>query len=129
MVFGMVRMTQQRRAILDALEHAGRPLSPTEILEVAQITVPNLSLPTVYRNVKLLLEGEGIISVSVPGQPPRYELSGMDHHHHFLCKVCNRLYDLVGCPGSFAGLAPRGFTVQGHDLLLTGNCRSCKTAR
>ena len=122
-------MTQQRRAILDALEQTGRPLSPTEILEVAQDSVPNLSLPTVYRNLKFLLQGEVIIAVDVPGQPPRYELSGMKHHHHFLCRICNRLYDLAGCPGSFAGLAPRGFTVNGHDLLLTGRCRSCKTAR
>ena len=121
----MIRMTQQRRAILSVLEQAQRPLSPQEILVGSGAGGGEISLTTVYRTLKAVVEAGRVVVVEFVGQAPRYELSGLKHHHHFLCKSCDRLYDIPGCPGSFEGLAPKGFTVHGHDLLLQGMCESC----
>lgn len=117
----MNRMTEQRRAILGALEKANRPLAPKELLARAG----NISLTTVYRNLKNMVAAGSVAPVEVVGQPPRYEVAGLEHHHHFLCETCDQLYDVPGCPGSFERLAPEGFTVKGHELMLTGCCKGC----
>ncbi len=120
-----MRMTIQRRAILDALRRVQRPLTPKEILEEASAEAEDLSLTTVYRNLKALTASGALTVVEVFGQPPRYELAGLDHHHHFLCQVCDRLFDVEGCPGTLASMAPPGFAVLGHSVLLTGQCAEC----
>ena len=121
----MIRMTRQRRAILSAFQEARRPLSPGEIKSRASSDVGCINLATVYRNLKAMVESGDLVIVEVLGQPDRYELSGLAHHHHFLCVHCDRLYDVPGCPGSFRNLAPRGFKLEGHELWLTGICESC----
>jgi Fur family ferric uptake transcriptional regulator len=121
----MRRETRQRRAIRNALEAAGHPLSPTEILEAASARVEGLGIATVYRNLKYLM-GEGWIdSVELPGEAPRYEISGKDHHHHFLCRECDQVYEVEGCPGGVRSVTPDGFRLENHDLVLYGLCQTC----
>ena len=80
----MLRHTQQRAAIRSALERAGRPLSPQELLEQARQDVADLGQATVYRAIKSMLEEHQAVEVKVPGEPDRYETAGKHHHHHFL---------------------------------------------
>jgi len=121
----MERITRQRRAILDAFEQAGRPLGPGEVWKTCKRKVKTLNLATVYRNLKALLEREDLVMVEVTGQPPRYELAALPHHHHFLCESCDRVYDVAGCPKDIRRMAPRGFKVSGHELMFRGMCRGC----
>ena len=126
-----MRSTKQRRAIFAALTDAQRPLGPREVLERAAAGrddggLPGLNLATVYRNLNALLAAGQVVAVDLLGQPPRYELSGLAHHHHFLCDRCDRLYDIPGCPGAIAKLAPRGFEVTAHELILSGVCDRCR---
>ena len=122
----MQRDTAQRRAIRKALDEAGRPLGALEVLERAQRDVPGLGLATVYRNIKALTEEKAVAVVELPGQPPRFESAGKEHHHHFLCDSCGKLYELGGCLGGLKGLLPSGFRLTSHELLLHGRCRACK---
>jgi Fur family ferric uptake transcriptional regulator len=122
----MQRDTAQRRAIRRALDEAGRPLGALEVLERAQRDVPGLGLATVYRNIKALAADGAVAAVELPGQPPRFESAGKDHHHHFLCERCGKLYELGGCLGGLKSLLPRGFLLSSHELLLHGRCRSCE---
>ncbi len=121
----MKRMTIQRRAILSALESGKRPLSPGEILDEARGEASGLSIATVYRNLNALLDDECLVRVDVLGKPPRYELAGLSHHHHFLCQDCDRMFDLPGCPGLGRRLLPQGFKVTGHEFVMFGLCKSC----
>lgn len=121
----MERSTRQRTAIRTVIDIAGRPLSPQEVLEAAQAEVPALSLATVYRNLKQLIDAGEISAVSLPGDSPRYESSAHEHHHHFQCTLCMRVFDVHDCPGDLAGLAPKGFTVERHELTLYGRCDEC----
>ena len=122
----MKRATRQRDAIQSAIRTSNRPLSPEEVLRHARANVGALGIATVYRNLKLLLDEGAIQSVTLPGESPRYELSESAHHHHFQCTTCRRVYDVPGCPGNMRRLAPRGFTVEHHDLTLYGRCSDCK---
>ena len=122
----MERNTQQRDAIWKVVETSPRPLNPKEICEEAQQRLPNLGIATVYRNIKSLLEEGKIVPVVIPGQPPRYEKAGLSHHHHFFCNTCEKVYELEpGCPGNLSQLAPPGFTVNSHSIVLEGVCRTC----
>lgn len=120
------RNTRQRTAIRAALEQAGRPLLPAEVLEAAQAEVPGLSLATVYRGLKSLVEDGAIAPVSLPSEVTRYEVAGHHHHHHFQCLSCQRVYDVHACPGDLGRLAPPGFSVESHDLTLYGRCGDCR---
>ncbi|MFA5257943.1 MAG: transcriptional repressor, partial [Opitutales bacterium] len=67
------RETKQRNAIKRAIERAGRPVGPKEILELACGEVPNLGIATVYRNIKTMVEKGELDPVDLPGQAPRYQ--------------------------------------------------------
>ncbi|HYF13594.1 MAG TPA: transcriptional repressor [Phycisphaerales bacterium] len=119
------RNTRQRIAIRDAIEAAGAPVSPREILTAASRRAGGLGLATVYRTIKLLVDAGEVQAVEIPGQSTRYELAGKHHHHHFHCRSCGKVYELEGCCGHFAELTPSGFELGGHDLTLFGRCRAC----
>lgn len=121
----MDRKTNQRAAIRDAIGDAARPLSPNEILDAAKERVPRLGIATVYRTVKVLLEEGWLKAVTLPGEPPRYELAHIEHHHHFHCRACGRVFDIEGCPGDLRALAPRGYRVESHEVVLYGQCLAC----
>jgi len=125
----MQRQTQQHRAIRAALDGAGRPLSPQEILDGARQRVRTLNLATVYRTLKRLVAEGAVQPVELPGEPPRYELrsAAERHHHHFRCRRCNSVFDLQGCVEGLKRLVPRGFRLRGHDIVLYGSCAACSS--
>lgn len=124
----MERNTRQRSAIRDALQAAARPLLPQEILGLAQQTTPGLSMATVYRNLKSLVEEGHARPVNLPGESTRFERAHAHHHHHFQCRACQTVFDIHECPGELAHLAPQGFVVHDHDLTLYGFCSTCAQA-
>lgn len=119
------RDTQQRRAIRSAIERADRPLSPREVLDEAQPLSPGLGIATVYRALKNGVEGGWLQPVDLPGEPPRYEPTGKEHHHHFHCRTCDRVYEIEGCPNDLRNLTPAGFTLETHEIVLYGRCADC----
>jgi Fur family ferric uptake transcriptional regulator len=128
----MERQTRQRDAVLAALSGSQRSLTPQELCELAQRSVPRLNLSTVYRQLKALLEHGEVLGVDLPGQPTRYEApcesdhgQADHHHHHFHCDDCDRVFPIHGCPGHMEDLVPQGFQVQRHDLTLHGLCADC----
>lgn len=123
-----MRPTPQRTAIRDALEAAGRPLSPQEIHDLARADVPRLGTATVYRVLRELEAAGEIVPVAVPGEADRWELAAAAarHHHHFHCDDCDRVFDMPGCVGGVEDLAPEGFEVRGHQIMLEGRCPECR---
>ena len=143
----MERHTRQRQSLLDALAQSGQALSPPDLLALAKPAVPSLNLSTVYRQIKGLLDAGRLVRVELPGQPARYEMAPSleaqahghataaphahsahavpQHHHHFHCVQCDRVYPIHACPGPMNHLAPAGFEVQHHDLTLRGLCAAC----
>lgn len=119
------RNTTQRTAVRDAIETADRPLSPQEILELAQADQPGLGIATVYRTVKTGTEEGWLIPVDLPNGPTRYEPAGKKHHHHFECTACKAVFDVDGCPGNLKPLVPKGAELTGHEIILYGKCADC----
>ncbi|HEY9239846.1 MAG TPA: transcriptional repressor [Burkholderiaceae bacterium] len=135
----MERNTRQRDAVLAAIDHAGRAMTPGEILAIAQAEVASLNLSTIYRHLNALQDEARIVKVLLPGQAARFEAACGDahghgdahphHHHHFHCNGCDRVYALHACPGSMQDLAPAGFVVSAHEITLRGLCAECSRPR
>jgi len=121
----MIRGTRQRQAILDVVHHSADPLTPQEICTLAKATLPRIGIATVYRFLRSMLEEGKLVVVEIPGEAPRYELAEKDHHHHFFCKKCGRVFDVPGCLSEVNRLAPKNFRVDSHEITLFGYCESC----
>jgi Fur family ferric uptake transcriptional regulator len=119
------RSTRQRRTIRDVVERAGRPLTTDEILTAAQASIPSLGKATVYRSIRALLDEGWLAAVDVPGRTALYERAGKEHHHHFECLHCKRVYELDGCASEIRGELPPGFVSTGHDVTMYGACAGC----
>jgi Fur family ferric uptake transcriptional regulator len=123
------RKTAQGAAIRRVFADSGRPLGPREALKLAQKRVPALGVATVYRAIHKLVGEAWLVPVLLPGEPARYEQAGKHHHHHFRCRRCGGVFEVAGCPGGLRKMLPRGFKLEGHDLVLAGLCAACAPRR
>jgi Fur family ferric uptake transcriptional regulator len=119
--------TQQKLALARLMMTAERPLTPAEICRTGRKAIPSLGIATVYRALKQLVGDGHVRLVEIPGASPHYECTARQHHHFFCCQHCRRLYNLAGCVGGVGALAPRGFSVKRHEIVLYGECRNCRS--
>jgi len=117
--------TQQKLVLGGVFERAKRPLTPGEICQEARKKIPSLGIATVYRAIQQFIADGRVRAVEVPGVAPHYESATRHHHHFFLCRQCRRLFDLIGCLRGVKSLAPTGFSVQQHEIVLYGECAAC----
>lgn len=124
------RRTRQRETILNAFLSAHGPMTVEEVHELGRQDLDNLGLATVYRAVKCFLEDGLLDPVHLPDGPTRYEISGKEHHFHFLCSRCIRAFCIPRCPvdGMGARDLPIGFEARDHDLTVYGLCPDCQAA-
>lgn len=125
----MDRSTRQKRAIESVLRTHANPLSPAEILAFALKEVPSLGIATVYRSLKSLAKDGQVVTVEIPGESPRYERADKGHHHHFLCRSCGEIFELEKCLDGIKKMAPSGFRVEDHEIILYGACPGCAKRR
>ena len=106
-------------------EREARPLHAHEV----HASVPNVGIATVYRTLQTLVEQGWLKAIALPGAIAYYERANLGHHHHFRCQTCERVFDVEGCARGLDSLAPAGFAVHAHEILLLGECRTCQAGR
>lgn len=121
----MERSTRQKRAVETVLEKSRNPLTVPEIHQLATQEAPGIGIATVYRSLKALSSDGRVVAVEIPGQMPRYERANKGHHHHFVCRTCNGVFELEKCLEGIKTLAPRRFRVESHEIILYGLCDQC----
>jgi Fur family peroxide stress response transcriptional regulator len=88
------RGSKQREAILRILQSTDIHPTADWIYDQVRKVIPNISLGTVYRNLNLLKD-EGLIKeVTIYGSSSARYDANLEPHHHFICLVCNSVYDL-----------------------------------
>jgi Fur family ferric uptake transcriptional regulator len=89
-----IRMTRQRRAILQVMDEAQEHLDVDQILERAQKVDPEVHLVTVYRTIDLL-KHQGLIDeldlLHLRGDRHYYESHGPRDHIHVACLRCGKV--------------------------------------
>ncbi|HSH08912.1 MAG TPA: transcriptional repressor [Oceanipulchritudo sp.] len=121
----MIRRTRQRLAIEEVFQKESRPLTPPEIFDGAKRVLPQIGLRTVYRQIKDMAEEGLVVGVDYPGQPLRYEWVSQGHHAHFICRKCDRVYDLQVDVPDVIIKAPPGFQITGQETVFYGICPEC----
>ena len=117
--------TQQREVILSVLKEVGRPITREEILSLGRKEWPRLGSATVDRAIREMTETFQVVGVQFPGQPKRYELPSKEEHPHFICRACNKVFDLPVVMQLPKVHAPRGFVVEGGEIVYSGYCPEC----
>lgn len=124
---GTLKHSRQRDAILEFLKNTREHPTADTIYNGLRVDFPNISLGTVYRNLTLLVSTGQIMSVTVPGQPERYDFT-TDNHYHFICRKCGRVIDLPAEDiGDINKKAATGFagSIEGHMCQFYGSCPNC----
>lgn len=119
-----LRSTPQRRAILAAFNGgAAEHLSAEEVFARAAQSMPDLSRGTVYATLAEFVETGLLGSFGTP-EPVRYE-TNTEHHAHFRCRLCQRIFDIdVDVPDPLPIRQP-GFRVQRTEVRAEGTCAEC----
>jgi len=126
----MVRNTKQREILMKVMKGADRPLSPAEIHQLAIIHYPKLGLRTVYRHIKDLVDSHQIAGVDYPGQPVRYEIvDNRGSRPHLICRGCERVFELPIEEPVFEYPEMEEFTIEGHEVVFFGYCKSCQNRK
>ncbi len=118
------RNTYQRQLILEILKSTTAHPTADWIYEQARKEIPNISLGTVYRNLKILKE-EGLIIELTDGKQSRFD-ARIDNHYHFKCEKCGSIYDIE--PEDIEinhSLEFKGFSIDAVDVNITGVCSKC----
>ena len=119
----MPRRSRHYDAIVATLSAAPGPLSAADLGQALAHT--GIGVATVYRLLARGVEEGRFVAVEMPNGAARYEPADRPHHHHFQCTGCDTVFDVPGCAENLKKLVPRGFHLQGHEILLTGTCRDC----
>jgi Fur family transcriptional regulator, ferric uptake regulator len=89
-----IRLTRQRRVVIQVMESAAQHMDATEILERAQKIEPGITRVTVYRTLDLL-KHEGLIDeldlLHLRGHRHYYESHGPRDHIHVACIRCGKV--------------------------------------
>lgn len=89
-----IRLTRQRRALLQVMETATQHLAANDILRRARRIDPNVTRVTVYRTIDLL-KRHGLIDeldlLHLRGEGHYYESRGPRDHIHVACLRCGKV--------------------------------------
>ena len=123
-------MTKQRRAILEVLRSTDRHPDAYWIYETVRQKIPNISLGTIYRTLKVLCDAGLARELNYGDQLSRYD-GNVSHHGHVTCLRCGRIADVRIPPdGDFTQVAEQdsGFQIKAFRVEFEGLCPECRSA-
>jgi Fur family ferric uptake transcriptional regulator len=126
-----IRLTPQRRMILDVISHSCGHLTAEDIHKRILDNYPYMNISTVYRNLERLLNLHLITVTDMGGGKMCYELLTAARHHHLICHRCGATIELSDdlVAGLRAEILRRhGFAAEIDHLALWGLCQTCRKA-
>jgi Fur family peroxide stress response transcriptional regulator len=124
----MLRRTKQREAILKVLRSTTSHPAADWIYSEVRKEIPDISLGTVYRNLKLLRECREILEIDLGSTSSRFN-GNPANHYHFRCEKCGRVFDIdepVDEEINEKISRKTGFKISHHWLEFRGLCKVCQ---
>jgi len=128
-----VRLTRQRRVLLDVMDQAEKHLTADSILERAQKIDPRVHRVTVYRTLEML-KRRGLLDeldlLHINGHRHYYESHGARDHIHVACLRCGKVREVES--DLFEQLKRQVERDTGIEITVTraeigGYCESCRS--
>lgn len=123
-----MKLTPQRRLIVDAIHNASAHLTAEEIIAHVQARMPEVHKSTIYRTLNLL-EKTGCVYKSEMDDQAIYHHAEEGHHHHLVCNRCGRI---IECDEDLfesvenSLVKQYGFHVDFKHLVMSGLCEACR---
>lgn len=123
-----IRMTPQRYAILEYLLTSLSHPTADEIYKALEARFPNMSVATVYNNLRVFKEADLVRELTYGDSSSRFD-ANMHEHYHIICRHCGKIVDfeypsLVKVEEEAAKVT--GFEVENHRMEIYGRCRTCQ---
>ena len=122
-----VRITETRKAVIDFIIQSHDHPSADMIYQALLPAFPNMSLATVYKNLKVLIE-EGFVSeLKVRNDTTTY-YDFMGHQHlNVICEKCGRIADMdLDLPDVQQEAADQtGYQITKSQMVVYGICPDC----
>lgn len=123
-----IRITPQRHAILEFLIETSSHPTADEIYRKLEGNFPNMSVATVYNNLRVLKETGLVKELTYGDASSRYDFT-IEAHYHAICEKCGKIVDF-----DYSGLQEieriaeekLGFKINHHRMELYGGCPDCK---
>jgi len=123
--------SKKREAILEKIRSTTSHPTAEWVYHELKSEIPDLSLATVYRNIRLFKEAGEIISVGTVDGQERFDGTVVPHGH-FVCTDCSAVIDVADTNEHTevrAHLCAQGFQVSRVDLVAYGTCEGCLGAK
>lgn len=128
-----LKLTRQRRAILETFLTMPRHVSAEELYEKSVRKNASIGLATVYRTLHLFTQAGLSQGREFGDGQTRYELT-LDHHHHdhLICLGCGKIVEFEN--NEIENLQEQvarehAFRIERHKLELYGTCKECRDKR
>jgi len=121
------KRSRLREELYEKLSMLNTHPTAQELYEMVRTDFPKVSLATVYRNLKILVDLEEIVRVEIPGDSERYE-TRLDNHYHMICEGCGSVMDIpleieTSLNSRVEAITP--YKVSRHRILFYGLCERC----
>ena len=86
--------------------------------------------PATYDILRALTDAGLVRCTQIPGHPARYETERHDNHHHFVCRRCGTIRDVVCTVGTAPCMDPQlpeDYDTQEAAVTFWGLCPDCRT--
>ena len=119
------RYSLSRQLILDVLKNCrDHPTADVVYSRVREVK-KNVSLGTVYRNLKLISNENKVQTLETIDKKIHYD-GDMSAHSHFICKKCGKIIDLNIKKHKPKELKDLGLYVEDEKCIYYGICNECK---
>ena len=128
-----LRITQQRRAIVDTVFGTDQHFTAEQLLEWAREKDSSVSRATVYRTLPLLTESGLVHEMDFGKDYKIYDPNYAEHpnHNHIICKDCDKIVEfesdrLEALENEIT--SKLGFEVESQQLTINASCEEMKRA-
>ncbi|MHC5247864.1 peroxide-responsive transcriptional repressor PerR [Enterococcus sp. HY326] len=123
-----IRITPQRYAVLEYLVEYHTHPTADEIYRALESRFPNMSVATVYNNLRMLTELGLVQEMKYGDASSRFDFS-THRHYHAICQNCGKIADFHYPSLDDVEIAAgrlTGFDIQDHRLEVYGICPECQ---
>ncbi|EKE32565.1 Fur family transcriptional regulator [Salimicrobium jeotgali] len=123
-----VRITPQRHAVLEFLVQSMSHPTADDIYKALEHKFPNMSVATVYNNLRVLKEIGLVRELTYGDSSSRFDCNTTDHYHA-ICESCGKIVDFhYPSLDEVESLAEQvtGFNVSHHRMEVYGTCPECR---
>ncbi len=128
MIVQRENFSRKRKAILDVLYNTKQHPTAEWVFQRLRPEYPELSLGTVYRNLKRFCETGQAMSIGVIGGQEHFD-GCTEPHAHLVCSHCGKVLDIFqGLPGEaeLSKLSEQtGYRIEGVSITFSGLCPDC----